>query len=264
MAGFLCLLIGVRVESLFHPGMYEYSTSSLRRNSLNRLLYLLFSPRLSMCLSWDRNECELGAQPTETSQGSVLSCSDSGSELGHTDPQTSTTDTPVLEAEAPSVVPLGAADTPAPPLKTEDSPSAARQDAPKPFIPASDSFINSLVSDRDKTSTPQSSITEEVEEPSTAPILPTLDAAGHDVPWMNVDLEGAEAARCARAAGQSLDDGSAAATYAVGTLETSQGIGEEDGPVWTWISGGGCDVDANSQISWLSPTGTRTTSMLSF
>lgn len=258
-AGFLCLLIGVRVESSFHPGLYECSTSLLRRNSLNRLLNVLFSPRLSTCLSWDRNECELGARPTEASQGSVLSCSDS--ELGHTDPQTST---PVLEAEAPSVVPLGAADTPAPPLKTEDSPSATRQDAPKPFIPASDSFINSLVSDRDKTSTPQLSITEEVEEPSTAPVLPTLGAAGHDVPWMNVDLEGAEAARCARAEGQSLDNGSAAATYAVGTLETSQGIGEEDGPVWTWISGGGCDADANSQISWLSPTGTRTTSRLSF
>lgn len=70
---------------------------------------------------------------------------------------------------------------------------------------------------------------------------------------MNVDLEGAEAARSAQAAGLSLGDGSTAATY---SLETSQGVGEEDGPVWTWISGGGCDVDASSQISWLSPTGT--------
>lgn len=209
-----------------------------------------------MCLSWNRNECEFSVQLTKTSQGSVLSCSDSDSELGLTDTQTSTIDTPVLEAAAPSVVPLGGADTPATPLKTEDSPSATRQDAPKPFIPASDSFINSLVSDRDKTSAPQSSIIEEVEEPSPAPVLPTPDAVGHDVPWMNVDLEGAGAARSARAAGHSLGDGSAAATYALGTLETSQGIGEEDGPVWTWISGGGCDVDANSQISWLSPTGT--------
>uniref|UniRef100_A0A8C9ZYR3 Tectonin beta-propeller repeat-containing protein 1 n=1 Tax=Sander lucioperca TaxID=283035 RepID=A0A8C9ZYR3_SANLU len=138
-------------------------------------------------------------------------------------------------------------------------------DAPKPFIPASDSFINSLVSDRDKTSTPQLSIAEvqqeEVEEPSPAPILPTPETAGHDVPWMNVDLEGAEAARCAQAAGPLLGEGSAAATYALGTLETSHGVGEEDGPVWTWISGGGCDVDASSQISWLSPTGIWTTSV---
>lgn len=207
-----------------------------------------------------KKECEFSGQLTEASQGSVLSCSDSDSELGPTDPQTSTNDTPVLEAAAPSVVPLGGADTPAPQLKTEDSPPATRQDAPKPFIPASDSFINSLVSDRDKTSTPQSSITEEGEVPSPAPILPTPDTVGHDVPWMNVDLEGAEAARSAQAARQSLGDGSAAATYALGTLERSQGVGEEDGPVWTWISGGGCDVDANSQISWLSPTGTWTTS----
>uniref|UniRef100_A0A7N6AVC0 Tectonin beta-propeller repeat-containing protein 1 n=1 Tax=Anabas testudineus TaxID=64144 RepID=A0A7N6AVC0_ANATE len=138
----------------------------------------------------------------------------------------------------------------------EDASLASQQDAPKPFIPASDSFINSLVSDRDKTST-QPPITEvpqeEDEKLSPALILPTPDAAGHDVPWMNVDLEGAEALRSAQAAGLSLASGSAAATYTLGSLETSHGIGEEEGPVWAWISGGGCDVDANSQISWLSP-----------
>ncbi|XP_028455900.1 tectonin beta-propeller repeat-containing protein 1 isoform X1 [Perca flavescens] len=212
-----------------------------------------------------RKKCEFGGQLTEASQGSVLSCTDSDSELGPTDPQDGTKDSPVVEAAAPSVVPLGEAESPTPPLKTEDTPSASQQDAPKPFIPASDSFINSLVSDRDKTSTPQPSIAEvqqeEVEEPSPAPILPTPETAGHDVPWMNVDLEGAEAARCAQAAGPLLGDGSAAATYALGTLETSHGVGEEDGPVWTWISGGGCDVDASSQISWLSPTGPLTSSL---
>lgn len=206
-----------------------------------------------MCLIC-RKECELSGQMTEAS---VLSCTDSDSELGPPEAKTSGNDTPVLEAEAPSVVPLGGADSPTPPLKTEDASSASQQDAPKAFIPASDSFINSLVSDRDRTSTTQPSITEvpqeEGEEPSPAPVLPTPVAEGHDVPWMNVDLEGAEAARSARAAGLSLGDGSSAATY---SLETSQGVGEEDGPVWTWISGGGCDVDASSQISWLSPTGT--------
>uniref|UniRef100_A0A3B4TWI6 Tectonin beta-propeller repeat-containing protein 1 n=1 Tax=Seriola dumerili TaxID=41447 RepID=A0A3B4TWI6_SERDU len=149
-----------------------------------------------------RNDCEFSGQLTEASQGSVLSCTDSDSELGPSDPQNST-DTPVLEAAAPSVVPLGGADTFTPPLQAEDAPLASQQ-----------------------------------------------DAAGHDIPWMNVDLEGAEAARSAQAAGLSLADGSAAATYTLG----AQGVGEEDGPVWTWISGGGCDVDANSQISWLSPT----------
>uniref|UniRef100_A0A3Q3GQ88 Tectonin beta-propeller repeat-containing protein 1 n=1 Tax=Labrus bergylta TaxID=56723 RepID=A0A3Q3GQ88_9LABR len=160
---------------------------------------------------------------------------------------------------APSVVPLGAADTPSPPLNTEDTPSALLLDAPKPFIPASDSFINSLVSDRDKTSTQPASIAEapreDGEETSPAPVLLTPVAAGQDVPWMNVDLEGAEAARSAHALGLSSGDAGAAATYALGTLETSQAVGEEDGPVWAWISGGGCDVDAESQISWLSSSG---------
>ncbi|XP_033998258.1 tectonin beta-propeller repeat-containing protein 1 isoform X3 [Trematomus bernacchii] len=205
-----------------------------------------------------RKECEFGGQLTDASQASVLSCTDSDSELGPAEPPNSSKDAAVLEAAASSVVPLGRADTPTPPLKSDDTPSASLQDAPKTFIPASDSFINSLVSDRDKTSTPQQSITEapqeEVEEPSPAPIALTPGTVGPDVPWMNVDLEGAGAARCAQAAGPSLGDGSAAATYALGTLETPQGVGEADAPVWTWISGGGCDVDASSQISWLSPT----------
>uniref|UniRef100_UPI0037E95D12 tectonin beta-propeller repeat-containing protein 1 n=1 Tax=Semicossyphus pulcher TaxID=241346 RepID=UPI0037E95D12 len=212
-----------------------------------------------------RKKCEFIGQLTEASQGSVLSCTDSDSELGPTEPQNNTNNTPALEAAAPSVVPLGAADTPSPRLNTDHTPLASSQDAPKPFIPASDSFINSLVSDRDKTSTPQPSIAEapqeEVEETCPAPVLLTPEAVGHDVPWMNVDLEGAEAARSAHAAGLLSGDGGAAATYTLGTLETSQGVGEEDGPVWTWMSGGGCDVDAESQISWLSPSGPLTSSL---
>lgn len=208
---------------------------------------------------FSRDDCEFSGHLTEASQGSVLSCTDSDSELGTTDPQSSTTDTPVLEAQAPAVVPLGRTETPTPPQNTEDTPVAPQQDAPKTFIPASDSFINSLVSDRDRTSTPQPSIAEmpqeEAEEPRPAPMLPTAEAAGHDVPWMNVDLEGAEAARSAQAAGATLGDGGAAATYALATLESAPGVGEEDVPVWTWISGGGCDVDASTQISWLSSTG---------
>lgn len=203
---------------------------------------------------FQRDDGEFSGQLTEASQGSVLSCTDSDSELGPADPQNSTNDTPVLEAADPSVVPLGVADTTAHPLETEDTPLAAQQDAPKTFIPASDSFINSLVSDRDKMSTPQPSIAEipqeKVEEISLAPILPTPEATGHNVPWSNVDLEGAEAARSAQAVG----GGNAGATYALG-LEPAQGVGVEDGPAWAWISGGGCDVDANSQISWLSPIG---------
>ncbi|XP_035036105.2 tectonin beta-propeller repeat-containing protein 1 isoform X3 [Hippoglossus stenolepis] len=208
-----------------------------------------------------RNDCAFSGQLTEASQGSVLSCTDSDSELGPPEPQSSTNETPVLEAAAPSVVPLGGAASP----EAEGAPAASQQDAPKPFIPASDSFINSLVSDRDKTSTSQPTITEipqeEVEDKPTAPILLTPEAAGHDVPWMNVDLEGAEAARSAQARGASSADGGAAATYTLGTLEPLQGVGEEDGPVWAWISGGGCDVDASSNISWLSPTGPLTSSL---
>ncbi|KAK5885084.1 hypothetical protein CesoFtcFv8_018832 [Champsocephalus esox] len=193
-----------------------------------------------------RKECDFGGQLTDASRASVLSCTDSDSELGLAEPPNSSKDAAVLEAAASSVVPLGRADTPTPPLKSDDTPSASLQDAPKTFIPASDSFINSLVSDRDKTSTPQQSITEapqeEVEEPSPALIALTPGTVRPDVPWMNVDLEGAGAARCAQAAGPS-------------------GLEKRTRPCGPGSLGGGCDVDASSQISWLSPTGPLTSSL---
>ncbi|XP_075880246.1 tectonin beta-propeller repeat-containing protein 1 [Nelusetta ayraudi] len=192
-----------------------------------------------------RRACDPSARRNEAPQpSSVFSCSDSDSELG----PAASKDAPMLEAAAPSVVPLGGEDTPAAPPKAEDGPPG-----PKPLIPSSDSFINSLVSDRgDRTSaSPQPAVVEEGKEP--APVLPAPEAGGHDVPWMNVDLEGAQAATGNSAA--------AAACFDLGSLETSQGIGEEDGPVWAWLSGGGCDVDAASQISWLSPTGPLTSSV---
>ncbi|KAM9780644.1 tectonin beta-propeller repeat-containing protein 1 [Neosynchiropus ocellatus] len=182
---------------------------------------------------------------------------DSDSELGPPDQQHSTSDTPVLEAADSSVVPLGGTDTSP---QTELAPAAPDQDAPKPFIPASDSFINSLVSDREKPPATQQPIAEAPQEEEPARMLPTPEATGRSDPWSNVDLEGAEAARIEQAAatGAPLMEGSAGATY---SLETSHGVGEEDGPVWAWISGGGCNVDASSQISWLSSTGPLVSSL---
>lgn len=195
---------------------------------------------------WNRSECAISGHVTQAPPPPVLSCSDSDSEVVPTGTPSSTDAAPILEAASPSVVPLAGPRVP---------PPTTGSDTPKPFLPASDSFINSLVSDRDKAPTPQAAITEEAEEQSAAPVLPTPDPMGLDVPWMNVDLEGAEAARSGQEAGGSPADGGAATGYALGTLETSRVVGESDGPVWTWISGGGCEVDADSQISWLSPTG---------
>lgn len=195
-----------------------------------------------MCL-WNRSECTISGHVTRASPAPLLSCSDSDSEAGPTGTQSSANAAPILESASPSVVPLAEPVAPAPTLGSL---------APKPFIPTSDSFINSLVSDRDKPSTPQ-----EAEELSPAPVLPTPDPVGHEIPWMNVDLEGAEAARSGKEA-----SGSPAELR--GTLETSRVVGESDGPVWTWISGGGCEVDAEWQISWLSPAGTSRSSRRGF
>ncbi|XP_077388512.1 tectonin beta-propeller repeat-containing protein 1 isoform X2 [Festucalex cinctus] len=200
-----------------------------------------------------RAGCEFSSQLTEASQGSVVSCTDSESELGPTEPSNSTSDAPVLEAAAPSVVPLGGVSVT--PLETQNTPIA-----PKTLIPASDSFINSLVSDRNKTSTNQqsSALLEEDGQFSPAQIIMSPQGSGPGAPWSNVDLEGAEAARSTQAERPHLGNGSA--PYGLG-LEGAQGVGEEDGPVWAWISGGGCNVDAASQVSWLSATGPLVSSL---
>ncbi|CAL1588434.1 unnamed protein product [Knipowitschia caucasica] len=188
---------------------------------------------------------------TEASHGSVVSCTDSESDVGPVEAQRSTADTPVLEAAAPCVVPLGAENA-----SSDDAPLTT----PRAFIPASDSFINSLVSDRDKPAEAQPSILEVSQEdaaaPTPAPVLLTPDDAFRDNPWSNVDLEGAEAARSAQAAGRAADGDTSALT-----LDNPQRTGEEEAPVWAWISGGGCDVDLESKVSWLSPTGVLTSSL---
>ncbi|XP_077590084.1 tectonin beta-propeller repeat-containing protein 1 [Stigmatopora nigra] len=183
--------------------------------------------------------CKLSIQQTDAS---VVSSADSDSELGPKEPLISTSDAPILEGDIATV---GC-------LETQDAPPT-----PKAFIPPSDSFINSLVSDRDRTSPSQQSSVqlgkeEEEEEEEEGRFLISPERAAAGAPWSNVDLEGVEAARSTREAEPCPEQ--ANASYGLG-LESGRGVGEEDGPVWAWISGGGCNVDADSQVSWLSATG---------
>uniref|UniRef100_A0A4W5NFR7 Tectonin beta-propeller repeat-containing protein 1 n=1 Tax=Hucho hucho TaxID=62062 RepID=A0A4W5NFR7_9TELE len=150
----------------------------------------------------------LNDQVTNASHGSVLTCEDSG-------------DTELL-------------------LTTTQRP----RDTPKAFIPTSDSFISSLVADREPLRTP-------------TPIKPPQgkDCEATPAPMCNVDLEAAQSPQGeASSLGRAGDVGppTTVATYPLG-LEPSLGLGEEDGPAWAWISGGGCDVDHTAQMSWLSP-----------
>ncbi|XP_061604739.1 tectonin beta-propeller repeat-containing protein 1 [Phyllopteryx taeniolatus] len=201
-----------------------------------------------------RDGSEFSSQLKETSQGTAASCTESDSELGPTELANGTSDTPVLQAAAPSVVPLGG--SPVRPIETQDGTAA-----PKTFIPSSDSFINSLVSDRDRTSINQHSsvLLEEERQFSPAQILLSPEASGPGTPWSNVDLEGAEASQSMQAAGEA-NSCNVSAPYRLG-LEGAEGVGEEDGPVWAWITGGGCNVDAASQVSWLSATGPLVSSL---
>uniref|UniRef100_A0A6Q2XQ74 Tectonin beta-propeller repeat-containing protein 1 n=1 Tax=Esox lucius TaxID=8010 RepID=A0A6Q2XQ74_ESOLU len=163
---------------------------------------------------------------TEPSQGSVLTCEDSGETE-----KLSRGEEPFLTA------------TPGP-----DSTHTL-----KSSIPTSDSFISSLVADREplKPLTP-------THRPFTAPGLSQgEDSEASPAPMCIVDLEAAqspqgECASMGKAGGMGTP--SSVATYPLG-LESSMGVVEEEGPVWAWISGGGCDVDHIDQISWLSPSG---------
>ncbi|KAL0993124.1 hypothetical protein UPYG_G00103560 [Umbra pygmaea] len=167
--------------------------------------------------------CEFKGQVTEPSQGSVLTCDDSGD----TDP------------------PAGGGER-----LLNDTPGPEFTPTPKPFIPTSDSFISSLVADRE----PLRPLT-----PTPLPLTSLGPPQGEDseatpAPMCNVDLEVAQNLQeeCpSLGKAEVIEPGCSVATYALG-LEP--GVGVEDGPVWAWISGGACDIDHKAQISWLTPS----------
>uniref|UniRef100_A0AAR2K8A1 Peroxin/Ferlin domain-containing protein n=1 Tax=Pygocentrus nattereri TaxID=42514 RepID=A0AAR2K8A1_PYGNA len=138
-------------------------------------------------------------------------------------------------------------------------------DVPRQHIPkiTSDSFISALVADRSvplegSTTTPNPnplevdqegnvsrSGAEEDNAPAQAPVLPSSQPNGGELPWSNVDLEEMKAAPASTAQ-------SSVATY---PLELEAIVEQEEGPPWAWITGGGCEIDSSSSISWLETTG---------
>uniref|UniRef100_A0A8C5BK61 Tectonin beta-propeller repeat containing 1 n=1 Tax=Gadus morhua TaxID=8049 RepID=A0A8C5BK61_GADMO len=165
---------------------------------------------------------DFGGCLTEASQGSVLSCTDSESEVGPVDQPTHTTDT------AATLDPPEASTTA--PAETLSTPPPATQDAPK----------SPAAAPRSRSEAPPG---EGGGEP-----LSSAGAAPSSSPNSTTPLQ-------TLGSGSEAGGGAgAAATYPLG-LDPLPGAGESDAPVWAWISGGGCDVDASSLISWLSPTG---------
>ncbi|XP_056607970.1 tectonin beta-propeller repeat-containing protein 1 isoform X1 [Triplophysa dalaica] len=119
-------------------------------------------------------------------------------------------------------------------------------DVPKPRVPkiTSDSFITALVSDRSDSTVPEGNqVTSQGPDSSImTPTLPCSQADGADTPWSNVDLEEMKGS-IPRTAQSSL------ATYPF-ELEQKT-VEQEDVPPWAWVTGGGCDIDSSSPISWL-------------
>lgn len=145
-------------------------------------------------------------------------------------------------------------------------------EAPKPHVPkvTSDSFISELVSDRETTTHPEESrpagptlpeeehIPGQLEAEEQHAAIPVSRSVGSDDPqWSNVDL--------AEAQGQQLQAGivqdpaetcslSSVATY---SLAMEDLYGADEHPLWAWVSGGGCDVDSHSQLSWFNSSMTN-------
>lgn len=138
-------------------------------------------------------------------------------------------------------------------------------EVPKPRIPkvTSDSFISELVSDREPGKTSREvgpavleeepvSGEEEVKAPCASVALSPSQSGGPlDPQWSNVDLEEAQQVQQAQpgAVADSADTCSlsSVATY---TLAMEDPYGADEHPLWAWVSGGGCNVDSHSQLSW--------------
>ncbi|XP_051994993.1 LOW QUALITY PROTEIN: tectonin beta-propeller repeat-containing protein 1-like [Xyrauchen texanus] len=124
--------------------------------------------------------------------------------------------------------------------------SSDDMDIPEPHVLkiTSDSLISALVSDRSaliKDSAVHPTVPEG-DQVSSQESTPTLQSDSGNTPWSIVDLEELK--------GSVLSTGlSSVATY---PFELEQNVVEQEKiPPWAWVSGGGCDIDSSSDVSWL-------------
>ncbi|XP_051989161.1 tectonin beta-propeller repeat-containing protein 1-like [Xyrauchen texanus] len=126
-------------------------------------------------------------------------------------------------------------------------------DIPEPHVPkiTSDSFISALVSDRsapikDSASAVNPTVPEgdqvSSQESDSSIRTPTLISDSGDTPWSNVDLEELKG----------LVPSTARSSMATYPFELEQNtVQQEEMPPWAWVTGGGCDIDSSSHVSWL-------------
>ncbi|KAG7255313.1 hypothetical protein CRUP_001186, partial [Coryphaenoides rupestris] len=113
----------------------------------------------------------------------------------------------------------------------------------------SDSFISELISDREEEEEEEEEKAKEEEPlPSSSPPGPLPSSQSRGPLWTNVDLE--ETRGAADSCGDTCSL-SSVVTYSLALEEEEEDPYGEDGPpMWAWLSGGGCDVDAHSPLSW--------------
>lgn len=135
-------------------------------------------------------------------------------------------------------------------------------ETPKPRIPkvTSDSFISDLVSDREPAAdskgsgppaptVPEEEGEAEAQEPRAA--IPVSQSVGSDDPqWSNVDLAEAQGQQTQAGTVQDAADTCSLSSVATYSLAVEDLYGSDEHPLWAWVSGGGCDVDSHSQLSW--------------
>lgn len=126
-------------------------------------------------------------------------------------------------------------------------------DPPKSRIPkvTSDSFISELVSDREPSKNIRD-VTPAVleEEEFTAPSAGGATPSPLDPQWSNVDLEEAQVQQPQPGPALESSDTCSLSSVATYTLALEDSYVADERPLWAWMSGGGCNVDSHSQISW--------------
>ncbi|KAM4820783.1 tectonin beta-propeller repeat-containing protein 1 [Thomomys bottae] len=96
-----------------------------------------------------------------------------------------------------------------------------------------------------------SSPTEDRGDPATAPGLhehPGPSSPPAQLPWTSIDLK--EPKKAAAHAPAGCPEAAGLCSLGLCPLGSEEPYGADDHPLWAWVSGGGCAVDAGSSLKW--------------
>ncbi|XP_037363027.1 tectonin beta-propeller repeat-containing protein 1 isoform X2 [Talpa occidentalis] len=128
-----------------------------------------------------------------------------------------------------------------------DASSDAERPGPDPIVPAES--LDSARHPRGSTASCPGGTTEHAAEVTTGPEShPGPPSTPAELPWTNIDLK--EPKKVPNHSAVSFPETSSLSSAGLLPLGLEEPYGADDHPLWAWVSGGGCTVEAHAVLKW--------------